>query len=177
MTEKIGNHYDAVVIGSGHNGLIAAAYLGKAGKSVLVLEKNDTFGGATASQRVFPDYDALLSRYSYLVSLLPKKLIDDLDLGFQTRRRTTASFTPWLDSESQQRGLVLSNVDESLSRDSMLEMTGTHSAWDRYQEFLSLESAIAKVIWPTMLQPLRTRASFEAELRTAAQRRAWRLFI
>jgi phytoene dehydrogenase-like protein len=173
----ISGHYDAVVIGSGHNGLIAAAYLAKAGKSVLVLEQNDTFGGATTSQRVFPDFDALLSRYSYLVSLLPKKIIRDLGLNFETRRRTTASFTPWLDSKGSQRGLVLSNVDQSRSRASMLEMTGTHSAWDRYQEFLSLESAIAQVIWPTMLQPLRTRASFEAELRTAAQRLAWRSFV
>ncbi|MEM1070950.1 MAG: NAD(P)/FAD-dependent oxidoreductase [Planctomycetota bacterium] len=177
MTEKIESHYDAVVIGSGHNGLIAAAYLAKAGKSVLVLERNETFGGATASQRVFPDYEAYLSRYSYLVSLLPKQIIRDLDLTFETRRRTTASFTPWKDERGNQRGLVLSNVDESRSRESMLELTGNHSTWDRYQEFLSLQSTIAKVIWPTMLQPLRSRRAFESELATEAQRNAWRYFI
>ncbi|MEO1526219.1 MAG: NAD(P)/FAD-dependent oxidoreductase [Planctomycetota bacterium] len=169
--------YDAVVIGSGHNGLIAAAYLAKAGKSVLVLERNATFGGATASQRVFSEYDALLSRYSYLVSLLPQKILRDLDLQFETRRRTTASFTPWVDSSGNQRGLVLSNVDESRSRDSMLEMTGKHSTWERYQEFLALESEIAKLIWPTVLQPLRNRASFEAELQTELQRTAWQSFV
>ena len=74
--------YDAVVVGSGHNGLVAAAYLARAGQSVLVLERNDWLGGATASQRVFPDYEAYLSRYSYLVSLLPPVIVDELGLSF-----------------------------------------------------------------------------------------------
>ena len=65
MTEK----YDVVIIGAGHNGLVAATYLAKAGKKVLVLEANSEIGGATTSVRVFPDFDARLSRYSYLVSL------------------------------------------------------------------------------------------------------------
>ncbi|MEM6692926.1 MAG: NAD(P)/FAD-dependent oxidoreductase, partial [Planctomycetota bacterium] len=171
------HQYDAVVIGSGHNGLIAAAYLAKAGQSVLVLEKNNTFGGATASQRIFPDYDALLSRYSYLVSLLPHRITDDLRLDFKSRRRSTASFTPWCDVGGRQRGLVLSNVDEHRSRDSMFEMTGKHSSWNRYQEFLSLQAEIASIIWPTMLQPLKHRKNFEAELKTDAQRLAWRSFV
>ena len=64
--------YDAVIIGSGHNGLVAACYLAKAGKKILVLEKNSTLGGATASVRTFAGVDAKLSRYSYLVSLLPE---------------------------------------------------------------------------------------------------------
>lgn len=177
MTHSFESKYDVVVIGSGHNGLVAAAYLAKAGKSVLVLEKNKTLGGATASQQVFPDYDALLSRYSYLVSLFPDKIISDLNLQFQTRRRATASFTPWKDLSGQQRGLVLSNVDESRSRDSMFQMTGQHSSWDRYQEFLSLQAAIAKVIWPTMLKPLRSRDSFLPELKTEEQRHAWKSFV
>lgn len=177
MTPSFEPDYDAVIIGSGHNGLVAAAYLAKAGKSVLVLEKNTTFGGATASQQVFPDYDAWLSRYSYLVSLFPDKIINDLDLRFETRRRATASFTPWKDSSGQQRGLVLSNIDESRSRDSLFQMTGQHSAWDRYQQFLSMQSAIAKVIWPTMLKPLRSRDSFLPELKSDEQRRAWNAFV
>ena len=65
--------YDVVILGAGHNGLVAAAYLSRAGLSVLILEKNDYIGGATTSQKVFPDYDAYLSRYSYLVSLFPGK--------------------------------------------------------------------------------------------------------
>ncbi|MEP3478264.1 MAG: NAD(P)/FAD-dependent oxidoreductase [Fuerstiella sp.] len=177
MTHSFESKYDVVVVGSGHNGLVAAAYMAKAGKSVLVLEKNQTLGGATASQQVFPDYDALLSRYSYLVSLLPDKIIKDLNLQFETRRRATASFTPWKDTLGRQRGLVLSNVDDSRSRDSLFEMTGHHSAWNRYQEFLDLQASIAKVIWPTMLQPLRSRNCFASRLKTEQQRNAWKAFV
>lgn len=177
MPLPIKSKYDAVIIGSGHNGLVAAAYLAKAGKSVLVLEKNEAFGGATASQQVFPDYEAWLSRYSYLVSLFPDKIVEDLNLRFETRRRKIASFTPWKDSAGQHRGLVLSNDDASRSRDSMLEMTGKHSAWDRYQEFLSLQIEIAKVIWPTMLKPLKSKESFLPKLTTDKQRHAWKSFV
>ena len=73
--------YDVVILGAGHNGLVAAAYLARAGLSVLLLEKNDYIGGATTSQKLFPDYDAWLSRYSYLVALFPEKIIRDLESG------------------------------------------------------------------------------------------------
>ncbi|MGV2335577.1 MAG UNVERIFIED_CONTAM: FAD-dependent oxidoreductase [Planctomycetaceae bacterium] len=76
--------YDAIVIGSGHNGLTAACCLAAAGQQVLVLERQTEFGGATTSQRVFPDHDAWLSRYSYLVSLFPTKLQQLLRLNFRT---------------------------------------------------------------------------------------------
>ncbi len=66
QTSNLKRHYDVVIVGAGHNGLVAATYLGRAGLSVLLLEKNDYIGGATTSQKVFPDYDARLSRYSYL---------------------------------------------------------------------------------------------------------------
>jgi phytoene dehydrogenase-like protein len=72
--------YDAVIIGSGHNGLVAANYLASAGWNVLVLEKNDRLGGATYSSQVFPGVEARLSVYSYLISLLPNKILSDLDI-------------------------------------------------------------------------------------------------
>src|SRR5204863_9149621 len=101
--------YDVVVLGAGHNGLVAAAYLARAGLSVLILEKNDYIGGATTSQKVFPDYDARLSRYSYLVSLFPEKIIRDLGLNLELRRRATASFTSY-GKDGRDDGLHLSNV-------------------------------------------------------------------
>ncbi len=163
--------YDAVVVGSGHNGLVAAAYLARAGKSVLVLERNATLGGATASQRVFPDYEAYLSRYSYLVSLFPQKIIDDLGLTFETRRRTTASFTPYGDSQ----GLVMSNVDPARSRQSMDELGA--GLWESYSRLMELEGAIAAKAWPTMLEPLLSREAFRAQMETADEKEAWKSFV
>src|SRR6185312_3391467 len=115
--------YDVVVLGAGHNGLVAAAYLARAGLSVLLLEKNDYIGGATTSQKVFPDYEARLSRYSYLVSLFPEKIIRELGLNLELRRRATGSFTPYL-KEGRHDGLLLSNVSEEQSRRSMVALTG-----------------------------------------------------
>ena len=86
-------------MGAGHNGLVAAAYLAKAGKSVLMLEAADEIGGATASVRAFKEYDALLSRYSYLIALLPDQIIKDLGLKFETISREVSSFTPYKKNE------------------------------------------------------------------------------
>ncbi len=169
--------YDAVVVGGGHNGLVAAAYLGRGGKSVLVIEKNATVGGATASERVFPDYDAWLSKYSYLVSLFPQKIVDDLDLKFRTKRRAVASFTPYTDRAGTPRGLIISNVDAGRSRDSIREMAGDDRAWSRYQHLLSLEASIAQRVWPTLLEPLRSRPDFEAGNASPMEREAWRSFV
>src|SRR5437764_12808873 len=101
---RIKSKYDVVILGAGHNGLVGASYLGRADLSVLLLEKNDYIGGATTSQKVFPDYDARLSRYSYLVSLLPEKIIRDLGLNLELRRRTTGSFTAYI-KNGQHEGL------------------------------------------------------------------------
>src|SRR5947209_18275377 len=119
---RIKSKYDVVILGAGHNGLVAASYLGRAGLSVLLLEKNDYIGGATTSQKVFPDYDARLSRYSYLVSLFPEKIIRDLGLRLELRRRATGSFTPYRQND-RHHGLLLSNVDEELGRRSMIDLT------------------------------------------------------
>src|SRR6187399_484705 len=122
--------YDVVILGAGHNGLVAVAYLARTGLTVLLLEKNDYIGGATTSQKVFPDYEAQLSRYSYLVSLLPEKIIRDLGLNLELRRRATASFTPYL-NHGQHDGLLLNNVNEEISRQSMFELTGNKTEFEQ----------------------------------------------
>lgn len=169
--------WDVVIIGSGHNALVAAGYLAQAGRSVLVLEKNDYLGGATTSQRVFPDYDARLSRYAYLISLLPQQIMTDLSLDFTTRRRQVASFTPWTSPTGEDRGLLLWNDSPEKSRQSLRERSGDDSAWQGYQKLLQLESAIAELAWPTLLQPLQHRDWFRQQLRTAEQKRAWEAFV
>ena len=70
--------YDAIVIGAGHNGLIAGAYLARAGKKVLVLERRDIVGGAAVTEEIFPGYR--FTEFSYVVSLLRPELIRDLEL-------------------------------------------------------------------------------------------------
>jgi phytoene dehydrogenase-like protein len=174
---KLKTGYDAVIIGSGHNGLVAAAYLAKSGQSVLVIEQLDYLGGATTSKQVFPDYVARLSRYSYLISLFPKQITQDLGLMFQTRRRETASFTPYIDSQGVHRGLVISNADPTRSRDSMLELTGSNQAWTNYQRLLQLESSLAEIAWPSLLKPLQTKSDFKSALATDDQRLAWDYFV
>lgn len=152
-TGKIKSRYDVVILGAGHNGLVATSYLGRAGLSVLLLEKNDYIGGATTSQTVFPDYDARLSRYSYLVSLFPEKIIRDLGLKLELRRRATASFTPYIKS-GQHQGLLLSNVDERLSRQSIVDLTGSEREFEQMKKFYKLSRVFAEQIWDSMLEPL-----------------------
>ena len=119
----IGSRYDVTIIGGGHNGLVAACYLAKAGLSVLVLERNAELGGATRSARVFEGMDAKLSVYSYLVSLFPKKIVEDLDLNLRLKSRSTASWTPALD-DGKLRELLLLNNDADSNREAFLALTG-----------------------------------------------------
>jgi len=70
--------FDAIIVGAGHNGLVCAAYLSKAGKKVLVLERREIIGGATATEEVWPGYQ--VSTASYVMSMMQKKVISDLEL-------------------------------------------------------------------------------------------------
>ena len=72
------NQYDAIIIGGGHNGLINAAYLARAGKKVLVLERRHLVGGAAVTEEIFPGFK--FTEFSYVVSLLRPEIIRDLDL-------------------------------------------------------------------------------------------------
>ncbi len=168
------SNYDVVILGAGHNGLVAASYLGRAGLSVLLLEKNDYIGGATTSQRLFPDYDARLSRYSYLVSLFPEKIIRDLDLKLELRRRTTGSFTPYI-KNGRQDGLLISNIDDALSRRSVTDLTGNERDFDQMQKFYQLARVFAEHSWDSMLEPLVSREEMARRFDGNEQsRESWR---
>src|SRR5216110_3681981 len=168
------SQYDVVILGAGHNGLVAASYLGRAGMSVLLLEKNDYVGGATTSQKLFPDYDARLSRYSYLVSLFPEKIIRDLGLNLELRRRATASFTPYV-MDGQHNGLLLSNVSEETGQQSMFELTGNHTEYEQMRKFYNLSRVFAEHVWDTMLEPLVAKEDFRRWFDVDdVSREAWR---
>src|SRR5437763_14686824 len=79
--------HDAIVVGGGHNGLVASILLARAGLDVLVLERRSEVGGAAVSGSPFPGVDARLSRYSYLVSLFPRWRLRELGGGVELRPR------------------------------------------------------------------------------------------
>src|SRR5437773_6237432 len=171
------SRYDVVILGAGHNGLVAASYLGRAGLSVLLLEKNDYIGGATASQRIFSDYDARLSRYAYLVSLLPQKIIRDLGLNLELRRRAIASCTPYV-KHGQHGALVLSNLDEELSRKSFVDLTGSETEFERMKKFYNLPRVFAEQVWDSMLEPLVSKQEMARRFDVdETSREAWRSLV
>ena len=117
------DRYDVVVVGGGHNALVAAAYLGRAGRSVCVLERADHVGGAAISGRVFAGVDARLSRYSYLVSLLPDRIVADLGLDLTLASRPVASFTP-VRRDGRDLGLLVERDPGPATAESFRALTG-----------------------------------------------------
>lgn len=154
--------FDVTIIGAGHNGLIAACYLAKAGLKVGVLEANSSVGGATVSQKVFPDFEARLSRYSYLVSLMPDQIFSDLDLKFETIGREISSYTPEI-VDGKDTGLLVYRSPESSTIASFTELAGSHS-FTAWQDFYARVQKIADAMAPTMLQKLPTRSELKARV-------------
>ncbi|MFB4275255.1 phytoene desaturase family protein [Nonomuraea sp. MTCD27] len=148
--------YDVVVAGGGHNGLVAAAYLAGAGRRVLVLERYAHVGGLAISARAFPGVDVRLSRYSYLVSLLPTRIVRDLGLDLELRRRRYASYTPKGDT-----GLLVDNEDDLRTAASFRSVTGGEADREAWRRFYAMTAEVAQALAPTLLQPLPTQAEVE----------------
>ena len=125
--------HDAVIVGAGHNGLVAATLLARAGRSVLVLERREAVGGAAVSESPWPGVGALLSRYAYLVSLFPAALRAQLGLSTQLRVRAVASHPPAGDAFDGLRRRVAERLGPTLleplrPREEIAELLG-EDAW------------------------------------------------
>jgi phytoene dehydrogenase-like protein len=155
-TQKV----DVVIVGGGHNGLTAAAYLAGAGLAVTVLERLDEWGGAAVSQHTFEGVEAQLSRYSYLVSLLPEKIIKDLSLPISLATRRYSSYTP---VPGNTNGLLIDNADSNHTRESF-ERIGASEDFEAWGRFYHETGALARALFPGVTDPLLTRSEAKARV-------------
>ena len=154
--------HDVAIVGGGHNALVAAAYLARAGKSVIVLERLDHVGGAAVSERPWAGVDARLSRYSYLVSLLPRRVIDDLGLRIDLKRRRYSSYTP--DPTDPSRGILVDTADAAATASSFARVTGGSTEAGRFSDFSERIAPVARLLFPTVTAPLQRRTAVRDEL-------------
>lgn len=148
--------YDVLILGGGHNGLVAAAYLARAGRSCLLLERREELGGAAVSQSLFPGLPARVSSYAYLVSLLPRQIVDELELRVTLARRAVSSYTP--DPRvGGERGLLIDAADPAATLASFRSVTGGDADAKAWSGFYAMTRRVAEAVFPTMMRPLMAR--------------------
>ena len=138
--------YDCIIIGAGHNGLVTAAYLAKAGWKVLVLERRHLVGGACVTEDLWPGFR--VSTASYVVSLLLPEIENDLELaryGYKVLKRNPSSFTPFDDG----RYLMLGPDKDMNQREIAKFSEKDAQAFPRYERLLE---RIAECIEPVLSQ-------------------------
>ena len=136
--------FDAIIIGAGHNGLVTACYLARAGKKVLVLERRYVVGGACVTEETFPGFK--VSTAAYVNSLFRKDIIRELrlhDYGFAVLERNPSSFSPFEDG----RYLMLGG-DGELNRREIAKFS-VHDA-ENYPKYEAMLQRVADVIEPTL---------------------------
>ena len=155
MTER----FDAVVIGGGHNGLVAASYLARGGLKVLVLERRPMVGGACVTEELFPGYR--LSSCSYICHLLQEQVIRDLDLprhGFKVFPLEPARFHPFPHGRHlvvwEDVGRTAAEIERYSKRDAAA-----------YPRWIALWERAAALLHPYFLAPAPTYAELGARLR------------
>jgi phytoene dehydrogenase-like protein len=140
--------YDAIIIGGGHNGLVAACYLAKAGKQVLVTERYHTVGGAAITEEIHPGFRVSVASYS--ISLMRPEIIDELrlaDYGFSVYPKTPSHFMPFPDGTH----LLLYAGDREKSKASIAKFSQQDAAaYDAWGDFWD---RCCDIIEPTLMQP------------------------
>lgn len=154
-------NYDVVVVGGGHNGLVAATYLAKAGKSVALIEARENIGGAAISHQAFPEFPVRLSRYSYLVSLFPDQIKRDLGMKFRTLSRKVSSYTP-VQQDGAHVGLLVEREPGEATQESFRRITGGDAEFKSWRDFYSRIEVLARYLAPMMLEPLRLQSEVKA---------------
>jgi phytoene dehydrogenase-like protein len=142
--QRSATRYDAIIVGAGHNGLVTACYLARAGLSVLVLERRDVVGGACVTEETFPGFK--VSTAAYVSSLFHKQIVSDLrlrDHGYEVLPRDPSSFTPLPDGQS-----LLMGPDAELTRKEIAKFS-TRDA-ERYPHYEAMLERVADVIEPTL---------------------------
>ncbi|MCC2656624.1 MAG: NAD(P)/FAD-dependent oxidoreductase [Panacagrimonas sp.] len=145
MSNRHSQPYDALIIGAGHNGLVCAAYLARAGRKVLVLERRSVVGGACITEEIAPGYRS--STASYVVSLLLPEIERDLRLaefGYKVLPRNPSSFTPFEDGR-----YLLMGPDPALNQREIAKFSGVDAqAFPRYEALLT---RIAEHLEPALM--------------------------
>ena len=137
-------HFDAIIIGAGHNGLVTACYLARAGKKVLVLERRHVVGGACVTEEVFPGFK--VSTAAYVNSLFRKDIIRELRLhefGFAVLERNPSSFSPFPDGR-----YLLLGPDGALNRREVAKFSVRDA--ENYPKYEAMLERVADVIEPTL---------------------------